>query len=232
MIRIPDGNEGKMTKEQMIVAIVVAFIGFLGAGVSAGFAFAQFMIKRKDEIEEKDIQKKIDDAIENAMEDFISKCGEIGDEQISRAKDEVRKEFQEGLKERGEEGRERFEVNSEQIQKNAETLGRLLKIQEDQAKKADIMMESLTALNKTTAVCAEGVKSTIYDKLYMIAQKAMARKGITADEKANITQLWKSYSALNGNGRGETYYKICMEDLPVLSDEEALRKDNKVKQTV
>jgi hypothetical protein len=190
------------------------------------------MIKRKDEIEEKDIQKKIDDAIEKAMEDFISKCGEIGDEQISKAKDEVRKEFQEGLKERGEEGRERFEVNSEQIQKNAEALGKLLKIQEDQAKKADIMMESLTALNKTTAVCAEGVKSTIYDKLYMIAQKAMARKGITADEKANITQLWKSYSALNGNGRGETYYKICMEDLPVLSDEEALRKDNKAKQAV
>lgn len=214
---------------QAVVTLLVALISGVG---SSYLSYRQFMIKRKDEIEEKDIQKKIDDAIEKAMEDFISKCGEIGDEQISRAKDEVRKEFQEGLKERGEEGRERFEVNSEQIQKNAETLGRLLKIQEDQAKKADIMMESLTALNKTTAVCAEGVKSTIYDKLYMIAQKAMSRKGITADEKANITQLWKSYSALNGNGRGETYYKICMEDLPVLSDEEALRKDNKVKQAV
>lgn len=214
---------------QAVVTLLVALISGVG---SSYLSYRQFMIKRKDEIEEKDIQKKIDDAIEKAMEDFISKCGEIGDEQISRAKDEVRKEFQEGLKERGEEGRERFEVNSEQIQKNAETLGRLLKIQEDQAKKADIMMESLTALNKTTAVCAEGVKSTIYDKLYMIAQKAMSRKGITADEKANITQLWKSYSALNGNGRGETYYKICMEDLPVLSDEEALRKDNKAKQAV
>lgn len=214
---------------QAVVTLLVALISGVG---SSYLSYRQFMIKRKDEIEEKDIQKKIDDAIEKAMEDFISKCGEIGDEQISKAKDEVRKEFQEGLKERGEEGRERFEVNSEQIQKNAETLGRLLKIQEDQAKKADIMMESLTALNKTTAVCAEGVKSTIYDKLYMIAQKAMARKGITADEKANITQLWKSYSALNGNGRGETYYKICMEDLPVLSDEEALRKDNKAKQAV
>ena len=214
---------------QAVVTLLVALISGVG---SSYLSYRQFMIKRNDEIEEKNIQKKINDAIENAMEDFISKCGEIGDEQISKAKDEVRKEFQEGLKERGEEGRERFEVNSEQIQKNAETLGRLLKIQEDQAKKADIMMESLTALNKTTAVCAEGVKSTIYDKLYMIAQKAMARKGITADEKANITQLWKSYSALNGNGRGETYYKICMEDLPVLSDEEALRKDNKVKQAV
>ena len=214
---------------QAVVTLLVALISGVG---SSYLSYRQFMIKRNDEIEEKNIQKKINDAIENAMEDFISKCGEIGDEQISKAKDEVRKEFQEGLKERGEEGRERFEVNSEQIQKNAETLGRLLKIQEDQAKKADIMMESLTALNKTTAVCAEGVKSTIYDKLYMIAQKAMARTGITADEKANITQLWKSYSALNGNGRGETYYKICMEDLPVLSDEEALRKDNKVKQAV
>lgn len=214
---------------QAVVTLLVALISGVG---SSYLSYRQFMIKRNDEIEEKDIQKKIDDAIEKAMEDFISKCGEIGDEQISKAKDEVRKEFQEGLKERGEEGRERFEVNSEQIQKNAETLGRLLKIQEDQAKKADIMMESMTALNKTTAACAEGVKSTIYDKLYMIAQKAMARKGITADEKANITQLWKSYSALNGNGRGETYYKICMEDLPVLSDEEALRKDNKAKQAV
>ena len=202
-----------MTKEQMIVAIVVAFIGFLGAGVSAGFVFAQFMIKRKDEKEQNSVKKQIDEA-------------------VGKVREELQDEFRNGLKARGEEGRERFEVNSEQIQKNAEILGKLLQIQEDQAKKADIMMDSLTSLNKTTAVCAEGVKSTLYDKIYMIAQKAMTRKGITADEKANITQLWKSYSALNGNGKGETYYKICMEDMPVLSDEEALKKDTKTKQAV
>ena len=194
-----------MDKGQIIATIIVALIGILG-GSGGGFAFAQFMIKRQDEKEEKNIQKQIDDA-------------------VNAAEERMQKKLDEGLIARGEEGRERFKINSRQIEKNAQTADKILAIQEAQTKKVDLMMESLTSLNETTKACAEGVRSTLYDKLYIIAQKAIARKGITADEKANVKQLWDSYSALNGNGKGEAYAQICWHDLPVLSDEEAKKRD-------
>ena len=195
-----------MTREQMIVTIVVAVIGAIATALGGGFAFAQFMIKRKDEKEANDIQKQIDDAID-------------------KVKAELQGEFDKGLKARGEEGQERFDINTKQIQQNAEALGKLLTIQEEQALKVDKMMESLTSLNTVSKACAEGVRSTLYDKLYIVAEKAMARKGITADESANVKQLWKSYSALNGNGKGEEYANICLNKLESISDEEAKRRD-------
>jgi hypothetical protein len=198
-----------MSKEQMIVAIVVAIIGVIGTAVGSSFAFLQFMIKRKDDKKENNVLKLIDEA-------------------VSKAKEEMHDEFEKGLAKRGKEGKERFDINSKQIQQNAEALSRLLTIQEEQTKKVDVMMDSLTSLNTVTKACAEGVRSTLYDKIYIVAERAIARKGITADEQANVTQLWTSYSALGGNGKGKTYARICMEDLDVITDDEAKRLDNKI----
>lgn len=197
-----------MDRGQLIATIVVAIIGFFGTAAASGFGFAQFMIKRRDEKEDNNIQSRIDEA-------------------VKAAEGRMQEKLEKGLIARGEEGRERFEINSEQIKQNAETAGKILRIQEEQTKKVDLMMDSLNALNLTTKACAEGVKSTLYDKIYIIAQKAIARKGITADEKANVSQLWDSYRELNGNGKGEAYANICLHDLEILSDEEAKRRDNK-----
>lgn len=198
-----------MTKEQMIVAIVVAIIGVIGTAIGSSFTFVQFMLKRKDEKEENNTQKLIDEAVD-------------------KAKNEMHDEFEKGLSKRGKEGKERFDINSKQIQQNAEALGKLLAIQEEQTKKVDVMMDSVTSLNTTMKACAEGVRSTLYDKIYIVAERAIARKGITADEQANICQLWTSYSALGGNGKGKTYARICMEELDVITDDEAKRLDSQI----
>ena len=73
-----------MTLLQAIVTVIVALIGSL----TGTFAFAQFLIKRKDDKEERDIQKMIDSSVQ-------------------KSKEEVQKELQEGLEMFGEDDRKR-----------------------------------------------------------------------------------------------------------------------------
>ena len=216
-----------MTLGQMIVAIVVALIG-----ASAGaFAFVQFMIKRKDDKEEKAskeaIQKQIDESIDKAMGHFIAQCGEIGDIQISKAINEAKQEFNEGLTMRGEEGKERFEINSEQIKQNSNMIQEVLTIQKQTNEKFDKLAESLATLSDATAVnskltkaCAEGIKSTNYDKILLVANKALKRGCITITEKTNLKQLYNSWTELNGSDpKITTYYEDCIA-LKTIPDEE------------
>ncbi len=193
-----------MSYSEIFLTLAVAIIGSSGGT----FAFLQFWLKRKDEKEEKSVHSLIADAVKKAKED-------------------MHQELEEGLIKRGEEGKERFEINSKQIQKNAETADKILQIQESQVKKVDAMMESLTSLNLVTKACAEGVKSTLFDKIQLIAEKAIARQGITTAEKANVEQLWESYKALDGNGEGKAYAETCLHTLPMLSKQEADLRDHK-----
>ena len=117
-----------MTLLQAVVTIVVALISGLGGSF---FSYRQFILKRKDEKEEKSIQKQIDDSIKTArveisreikeaMQQGIVDCGVIGDRAIREVQDEFINKLEEGLKARGEEGKERFEINSKQIVQNTE----------------------------------------------------------------------------------------------------------------
>ena len=212
-----------MTPIQIIVTIVIAIIG----SFSGAFGFVQFMIKRKDEKEEKDVQKQIDKSIELAMQHFIEKCGDIGDKQILKTKEELQRELQEGLAARGEEGRERFEINSKQIQENTEMIKEVLSIQKSAGVRFSELAESLTALNQATAVnskltlaCAEGVRSNNYDRILLVANKALKRGTITISEKTNLKQLYKAWIDLQGNDpRITTYYEDCMK-LQSIPDED------------
>ena len=213
-----------MTLSQIITTILVAIIGT----ASGAFGFAQFMLKRKDDKEERDIQKMIDDAIEIAMNEFISKCGNIGDKAILDAKNELRGELQEGLTMRGEEGRERFEINSEQIKQNTEMIKEVLDIQRSAGEKFNQLAESLTALNEATIAnarltraCAEGVRSTNCDRILLVAKNALKRGAITISEKTNLKQLYASYQELQGNDpKINTYYEDCMK-LHSIPDDDA-----------
>lgn len=212
-----------MTPGQIIVTIIVALIG----SFSGAFGFAQFMIKRKDDKEEKDIQKMIDTSIEKAKGAFIVECGSIGDAQIQKAKDEIRAELEEGLIARGEEGKERFEINSKQITENTAMIKEVLDIQRSAGEKFNQLAESLTALNEATAItsrltkaCAEGVRSTNYDKMLVVAKKALKRGAITISEKTNLKQLYDSYTELQGTDpKIKTYYEDCLQ-LKSIPDEE------------
>lgn len=196
-----------MSKEQMIVSIVVAIIGAIAASLGGGFAFAQFLIKRRDEKEEKDVQKIIDAAIQ-------------------QAKKEMRQEFNEGLVMRGEEGKERFDTHQEsikeinkRIESNSEQIGQILGIVKDQAEKYEMLAESLASLNMVSKANAEAMRSTNYDRILIVAKKVLNAKQMTVSEKTNLMQLYNSYTELQGDDPlVKTYYDECMK-LSAIPDE-------------
>lgn len=213
-----------MTWLQAIVTIVVALISGFGGSY---FSHRQFLIKRQDEKEEKNIQKLIDDAIGAARKEIsgeidksvkksIEDCGEIGDKAIEHMKQEVKEEFAEGLRQRGEEGRERFEKNSRLIDENSKQINELLVIVKDQAQKFDTMAESLTALNKVTMISAESQKNSTYDRLLVVMNPILRKRQMTITEKTNLKQLYKSWQDLRGyDPKIDTMYEECMKLSPV-----------------
>ena len=193
-----------MTKEQFIVAIIGAVLGFLGGGAGAALGFWQFLIKRKDEKEEKDMQTLINKAVEKAKQDLHD-------------------EFRVGLESRGEEGKERFETHqksiadiNERIESNSKQIEQILGIVKDQAEKYDVLAESLTALNTVSKANAEATRSNNYDRFLIVAKKALKSKQLTISEKTNMVQLYTSYKELGGEDPiVQTYYEECMKLTPV-----------------
>ena len=127
-----------MTPGQILVTILVAIIG----SATGTFGFLQFMIKRKDEKEEKDLNKLINKIIEERMQEFIARCGEIGDKQIANAVDKARTEFQEGLEMRRDESTERYLKHSGDIEANTAMIKEVLEIQKQTNEKFDQLAES------------------------------------------------------------------------------------------
>jgi len=186
-----------MTLLQAIITVIVAAIGSL-AGT---FSFVQFMIKRKDDKEEKNIQLIVDNA-------------------IKKTKEELRKELQEGLEMFGEDDRKRSEANTSSIQKNSEMIQEIIKIQKETNEKFDKLVEATLMNSKVVKVCAEGIRSTTYDKILLVANKALKRNAITISEKANLIQLYQSWLDLAGEDpRIEVYYNDSMK-LPSIPDDE------------
>jgi hypothetical protein len=198
-----------MTFMQALVAIGVAIIG----SASATLAFVQFLIKRKDEKEEKDIQSLIDDAVKAAKEEMQEKLDKVS-------------------KERSKEGAERFnkhassteEINC-QIKANSEQIGELTSLLKTQMEKTDIVTESLAALNTVVKVSAESQKNSTYDRILVVANKVLREKRITISDKTNLKQLYQSWQQLHGKSTDYdqkivTIYEECMKMTPI-PDEEA-----------
>ena len=187
-----------MSKEQMIVAIVVAIIGVIGTSLGGGFAFAQFLIKRKDEKEENSIQKQIA-------------------EEVEKAKKAMREEFEKGLIMRGEEGRERFEIHNKQIEENNKQINEILSIVKGQAEQQKIMTESVTAINNMLTVTSEAQRNSNYDRILMVANKIIKSHTMTITEKTNLKQLYESWKELKGEDpKVDTLYEECMKITPTL----------------
>ena len=209
-----------MTLGQIITTILVAILGATGGG----FGFAQFLIKRRDDKEEKNIQKQIDETVEAKMREILNQCGEIGDQQIANAVEKARAEFKEGLEMRENTGRERFEINSEQIKENTEAIKNMIEMQKEMQIKSNerfnLLAESINSLTSVSRACAEGMRSTTYDRMLLVANKALKRGAITISEKTNLKQLYNSWEELQGNdAKVTTYFEDCMK-LKSIPDED------------
>ncbi len=216
-----------MTLLQAISAIVIAIIGTAGAT----FGFIQFMIKRKDDKEEKDIQTLIDASnaklkeeirveIKAAVQQGIVDCGVIGDKAIRQTQEDLKKKFEEGLKDRGEEGKKRFETHAaaiseinEQIKANSQQIAELTELTKTQLQNQAGFTESLAALNRVVAASAESQCNSNYDRLLIVTNKVLKSGKMTISDKTNIKQLYSSWKELGGKdptGMMDTMYEECM----------------------
>lgn len=218
-----------MTWLQAIVAVAVALLSGLGGSY---FSYRQFILKRKDEKEEKNIQKMIDDSIAKVKEDLeneikqsvaksIADCGEIGDKAIADVAETVRREFQEGLKMRGEEGRKRFETNSEQIGENTRMIKEILNIQKEQSAKLGQMVEAVGNLAQVSTACAESQRTSNYDRLLIVTSQILKSGEMTITDKTNLKQLYESWKKLQGKDpKIDILFEECMEIKPSLDKED------------
>ena len=233
-----------MTTGQIIVAIVVAVLGLIGTSIGSVLAYIQFVVKRKDEKEEKTVQSQIDATIATVRESIskeikeevhkgIIECGVIGDKAIRQAQDEFVGKLEEGLKARGAEGKERFDINSRQIQENSKQLSQnskqieelvgIVKEQSEQNNsKFNALAESLTSLNKMICISVESQCNSNYDRLLMVTSKVLKSKILTITDKTNLKQLYSSWKELGGkDAKMDTMYEECMGMKPTLEEEGA-----------
>ena len=67
-----------------------------------------------------------------------------------------------------------------------------------------------------------------HDKIAYLTRKFIRRGGITQTEHANLSGLYGPYRAMGGNGDGKAGFEACGK-LPVISDDEADRRDIEIK---
>jgi hypothetical protein len=181
-----------MTLGQAIVSIILALI----AGVSGTITF---FVKRKDEKEEKNINKIVDDA-------------------VIATKAEIYKELAKVSQERSDEGAERFRIHAEsfkevnrQIKENTEQIGELTEISKN-------VLETIGDLNTTVLASAESQRNAIYDRILIVGKKVLSEGKITLSDKTNVKQLYDSYRKLKGNDPYiDTLYDECSK-LPLVAD--------------
>ena len=125
------------------------------------------------------------------------------------------KEMREGLKEREDIGRQRYEEHKEAIEELRQAILSVTKNTEEITDLGRYMGKSLMALT--------------HDKLIFLGKQYQKRGAITLAEKNNLKLLYEPYhNGLGGNSDGEGYYTYCM-NLPVITDEEAIEMDKKLK---
>lgn len=190
-----------------------ALLVILGGG---GFKFAEYLIERRTKLK----IRKEDKAEEK-------------DKTLEKLKAELREEFKDGLDAREQTGAERFKINSDAIEANTKAIGELIEMNKSLTTKVDTLADSVKksfdAIDKKVEYQSNGLKSVLYGKIAEIYDKCLSRcdgGAITADEEANIEQLYNSYSGLGGNGRGHKMYEKACE-MHTVTKEQALLLDAK-----
>ena len=196
-----------MTLLQAIVSIIVALIAGTTGG---GLVFAKFMIERKDKLEADSLQKRIDEAIAEAKKEMQVKLDVVS-------------------KERSLEGKNRFETHAAaieeinaQIKANSKQIGELTELTKQQVVTMSEFAESLTSLNKMAKRSSESQRNNTYDRILMVANKALTNQKITITEKTNLKQLYNSWEDFHDEGEKKdpkivTIYEECMK-LPLVPD--------------
>lgn len=190
-----------------------------GGVVAAILKFIEFLInhsthkqERAEDKEENDIREEMKEHLTNVNAQWKVDYCDVNAKAIKNLADKVR----EGLEAREEKGLERYEENKEAIGELREALITLTDNTAEITQMGKYMGQSLMALT--------------HDKLIFLGKQYQKRGAITLAEKNNLKLLYTPYhDGLGGNSDGEGYYTYCM-NLPVVTDEEALEMDKKLKE--
>lgn len=185
-----------MTILQAIISVIVALI----AGAGGAFGFLQFMIKRKDEKEENDVQKRIDEAVLKAKTEMLDELSKVS-------------------KARSDEGAERFNTHKvaineviRQTEENSKQIGELTSLTKN-------VLQNMASLNQVVTISAESQKNNNYDRLLIVVSKILKSKRMTISDKTNLKQLYTSWKALKGEDpKMDTMYEECMKLEPILDE--------------
>ena len=137
----------------------------------------------------------------------------------------LEKKLEDGLKERDETGKGRYDEHKDAIEELRQAI---IAMAEDSKETKRILTESIKENRDITANVAELVVGLGQDKLIHLTDKYQRRGAITNKEKASLKAIYVPYhDKLGGNGYGKMGYEYCMDQLPVVTEEEALDMDRK-----
>ena len=92
-------------------------------------------------------------------------------------------------------------------------------------KKTDKRQEEYQELSDKIELISDALRGQGHDRIVYLGGRYIQRGGITQDEYDNLyTYLYKPYTALGGNGTAKKVMTDC-ERLPIISPEEAERRD-------
>lgn len=125
---------------------------------------------------------------------------------------ELQEEFREGLIDRENTGKQRYDEHKEAI---------------EELRKAMLTLStSAQETQKLTSAMSELVVGLGQDKIVYLTDKYRNRGGITLKEKAGLESIYIPYhDKLKGNGYGKIGFDYCMKELPIISEEEAIKRD-------
>ena len=190
-----------------------------GGVVVALLKFIEFLIShfahKKERAEDKE-ENNLEDRMKQHLTDVNAKWKIDYCDVNAQAIADLAQEMREGLEARENTGRERYEEHKEAIEE-------LRKVMISLAKNTD-------EINKLGKYMGQFLMALTHDKIVFLGKQYQRRGAITLAEKNNLKLLYEPYhDGLGGNSDGEGYYTYCM-NLPVITDEEAIEMDKKIKE--
>lgn len=189
-----------------------------GGIITALLKFIEYLIGYFSHKQER-AEDREDDSIEKRMKQHLTDVNaqwkidycDVNAKAISNLAEEIK----EGLKEREDTGHQRYEEHKEAIGELRQAILSVTKNTEEITNLGKYMGQSLMALT--------------HDKLVFLGKQYQKRGAITLAEQNNLRLLYEPYhNGLGGNSDGEGYYTYCM-NLPIVTDEEAIEMDKKLK---
>lgn len=175
----------------------------LGSG--ALFSFLQFLIQRKDNKEDKEIDKKFE---------------------------EIEKEIKEGLNEREKTGAERFEKHEKSITEIMEVhkkdLEKLLQTFDELKTNDERVERTINQIAENQKNVCDSLTGLAHDKIVYMTDKITERGYITLKERATLDSIYQPYKAMGGNSHAKAGYDHVIE-LDVISDDKAKEMDDLIK---